>query len=88
MATTNQTFPFPHPTLTRIQGEPDADSVEQLKSEVYANVQCVSSPFGGGNHGHLGAVTDAITYEELTGQNVPYDALLQPALPVVYAHLT
>ena len=89
MATTNQPFPFPHPVLTRIIGEPDADSVEQLKSEVYANVQSISSPFGGGIHGHLGAVTDAITYQRLSGQNVPYNKPVQPPLPAVnIGHLT
>ena len=78
MATTNQTFPFPHPTLTRIQGEPDADSVEQLKSEVYANVQCVSSPFGGGNHGHLGAVTvDSIETVNKDESRDPSDDLVR-----------
>ena len=44
---------FDIPVLTKIQGEPTADSLILLKRELKANASSVYSNLGGGTHGHL-----------------------------------
>ena len=58
---------FPHKTLTKIEGQPTYADFHQLREEIYRNALSSKSPFGGGNHGHMGAVMDGITYTIETG---------------------
>ena len=44
---------FEIPVLTKIQGEPTADSLILLKQKLKANASSVYSNLGGGTHGHL-----------------------------------
>ena len=44
---------FEIPVLTKIQGEPTADSLIVLRRELKANASSVYSNIGGGTHGHL-----------------------------------
>ena len=53
---------FPHKTLTKIEGQPTYSDFILLREELYRNALSSKSPFGGGNHGHLGACMDDITY--------------------------
>jgi hypothetical protein len=63
MTPVSTTFPqFPYPVLTPIVGRPNALSVNNLISQVYANAGSVDSPRGGGTNGCLWAVVSAIGY--------------------------
>ena len=53
---------FPHKTLTKIEGQPTYADFHQLREELYRNALSSKSPFGGGNHGHMGAVMESMTY--------------------------
>ncbi len=67
---------FAHPTLTPIQGEPDADALITLKNQLKANAGTVPSNLGGGNHGHLGLVLSPATYALVA--NTPFDTPIHP----------
>jgi hypothetical protein len=62
------TFPFPHPVLTAIVGKPTAQTIKQLRKEIYANARSVHSARGGGLHGHLGIAMMVATYTVRAGQ--------------------
>ena len=47
---------------TPITGEPDFESLQQMKNEIKANAQSVPSTLGGGNHGMLGLVLTPVEY--------------------------
>lgn len=53
---------MPHPSLTRIIGEPDYQSLDRLYKEIKANAFSIHSTLGGGNHGHLGMVLTPVAY--------------------------
>jgi len=53
---------MPHPTLTRIEGEPDYASMSIVREELTRNAIASKSTFGGGKHGHYGSITDPATY--------------------------
>ena len=55
---------------TKIQGEPSYDDIRQLCTVIYQNAASMNSSSGGGLHGHLGMVMDALTYATLT--NTPW----------------
>ena len=65
---------LPHPTLTAILNEPTAKDINLLRTEIYTNASSVPSTLGGGNHGHLGTVTDAAYYLELSNQLLAFTA--------------
>ena len=67
-----------HTPLTKIDGRPTFASMATLLGEVYANAMSVASNNGGGEHGHLGAITTAAEYQTLSNQNV---AFVHPTLP-------
>ena len=71
---------FAHPTLTPIQGEPDADALITLKNQLKANASSVPSNLGGGNHGHLGLVLSPAAYALVSNT-----AFVTPAHPGVLA---
>ena len=58
---------FPHKTLTKIEGQPTYSDFFTLREELYRNALSSKSPFSGGNHGHLGACMDIVTYTIKTG---------------------
>ena len=64
----------PHPTLTAILNEPTAKDINLLRTEIYTNASSVPSTLGRGNHGHLGTVTDAAYYLELSNQLIAFMA--------------
>ena len=56
----------------------------RLRKELYRNALSSKSPFGGGNHGHLGACMGALTYSIETGGvnwTVPDSAGMFPLFP-------
>ena len=67
---------FPHQAFTPIHGEPDYPSLRKLRAKVYANAAAVTSSFGGGNHGNLGAVMPDPQYFQKTGHH--FDPGLDP----------
>ena len=75
---------FPHKTLTKIEGQPTYADFHQLREELYRNALSSKSPFGGGNHGHMGAVMESMTYTiETNGAtwNVPATSGMFPTFP-------
>ena len=50
----------------KISGEPSYNDIRQLRATIYQNAASVDSPFGGGNHGHLGMVMEETTYASLS----------------------
>ena len=53
---------MPHPTLARINGEPDYALMSIVREELTRNAIASKSTFGGGEHGHYGSITDPATY--------------------------
>ena len=74
---------FPHKTLTKIEGQPTYADFHIIREESFRNALSSKSPFGGGNHGHKGACTDALTYTTESGVawNVPATAGIFPVFP-------
>ena len=75
---------FPHKTLTKIEGLPNYADFHLLREELYRNALSSKSPFGGGNHGHIGACMDATAYTIETGGavwTVPPSAGMFPTFP-------
>ena len=68
---------FRHGNLTKIEGNPTYENIQQLYKEVKANAASVPSTLGGGNHGHLGLVQDNTTYARIS----PNAAYIRPTLP-------
>ena len=44
-------FPFPH--ITKVEGQPTYETIEELNSQLNANAASVQSDLGGGALGHL-----------------------------------
>ena len=61
---------FEIPVLTKIQGEPTADSHILLKRELKANASSVYSNLGGGTHGHLFLVVPPAQFNLLSNAAV------------------
>ena len=59
---------FEFPELTKLQGEPNAESLYKLRNELKANAQAVTSSLSDGDHGHLALVLSATQYALLTDQ--------------------
>jgi hypothetical protein len=53
---------FPYPELTVIVGKPTNSDIQALKRQVYTNARSVTSPRGGGRHGHLAIVMTPAAY--------------------------
>ena len=47
---------FPHPSLQRVEGEPDYASINAIMQQLYKNAATIPSSLGGGAHGHIGLV--------------------------------
>ena len=74
---------FEYPVLTKVQGEPDFDSLRTLHNEIKANALSVTSTLGGGAHGHLGLVLSLADYARIT--MVPYLRLPHPGQLTIVA---
>ena len=55
------------PALTPIKGKPTNLTIKQLRRKLYANARAIPSTQGGGQHGHLGKIMNAVAYTTLTG---------------------
>ena len=75
---------YPYPTLTKITGEPTYTSINILQREIYANALAIDSPFGGGQHGHLGVVMDNASYANAVA-GVVFNAPVHPGNAPVHA---
>jgi hypothetical protein len=62
MSDSSNSYPFPHPILTKIDGKPNAASIKLLTKEVYANAKSVHSVHGGGLNGHFRLAMPVATY--------------------------
>ena len=63
---------FEFPELTKLQGEPDSESILKLRNELKANAKSVYSNLSDGAHGHLALVLSATQYALLTnGSSCP-----------------
>jgi hypothetical protein len=59
---------FEFPELTKLQGEPKAESLYKLRNVLKANAQAVTSSLSDGAHGHLALVLSTAQYALLTHQ--------------------
>jgi hypothetical protein len=59
---------FEFPELTKLQGEPNAESILKLRNELKANAQAVYSNLSDGAHGHLALVISDAQYANITAQ--------------------
>jgi hypothetical protein len=59
---------FEFPELTKLQGEPNSESLFKLRNELKANSQSVYSNLSDGAHGHLALVLSDAQYILLTAQ--------------------
>jgi hypothetical protein len=57
---------FEFPELTKLQGEPNAESLLKLRNELKANAKSVYSNLSDGTHGHLALVISDAQYTLLT----------------------
>jgi hypothetical protein len=69
---------FEFTDLTKVQGEPDSESLYRLRNELKANAQSVYSNLSDGLHGHLGLVLPPTQYALIT--NVPFVRPTHPGL--------
>ena len=67
---------FPHPTLQRVEGEPDYAAINTIMQQLYKNTATISSSLGGGAHGHIGLVVEPTLYSSLSA--MAYDAPSAP----------
>jgi hypothetical protein len=67
---------FEFPELTKIHGEPNSETLFQLRNQLKANAQAVYSNLSDGAHGHLTLVLTAAQYALIT--NSPF---IRPAHP-------
>jgi hypothetical protein len=59
---------FEFPELTKLQGEPNAESLLKLRNELKANAQSLYSNLSDGAHGHLALVLSDAQYALLTNE--------------------
>eukprot|EP00957_Ditylum_brightwellii_P182933 13934715-Ditylum_brightwellii.AAC.1 len=67
---------FPNKVPTRIMGDPDYESINALKMELYANVGAVPTPLGGGTHGYVSLIMNDALYQRVT--TATYTPLTKP----------
>ncbi len=78
---------MPHPTLTRIKGEPMHKQVKLVIRELTANLMAVSCPWGH-EKGHLGLLQDPIIYLACNGAQFDIPTAKPPAYPTVPTRAT
>eukprot|EP00957_Ditylum_brightwellii_P107644 8212321-Ditylum_brightwellii.AAC.1 len=57
---------FLHPTLQRVDREPDYAVIYTLMQQLYKNAATISSSLGGGAHGHIGLIMEPTLYSSLS----------------------
>eukprot|EP00957_Ditylum_brightwellii_P112752 8595417-Ditylum_brightwellii.AAC.1 len=57
---------FPNKTITRMDVEPNYDSINELCMQLYGNASAITTGLGGGGHGHIGHVMDPALYATLS----------------------
>jgi hypothetical protein len=75
---------FPHPTLTKLQGQPANKSLQLLQKQLYANAMANFSTRGGGNNGHLAQVMPAAEYIIRT-EGIPFEPPIHPGEVPIHA---
>ena len=70
-------------TLTNIQGWEDYKRMCIAHEELFRKVIAIKSTFGGGNHGHIGSVSNPALYHTESGHNwtVPESGGVYPVFP-------
>ena len=59
---------FKHPTLTKIEDEPDYKQMCIVREELFRNAITIKSTFGGKKHGHLRSIQRPAVYQTEAGQ--------------------
>ena len=78
---------FPFPTIPKLTGLPTYESIRSIHMKLKSNAASIPSTLGGGNHGLLGLVLAAATYQLFTGH--AFVMPLNPgAVPVIPAGAT
>ena len=74
---------FKHPTLTKIEDEPNYDQMCIVREELFRNAIAIKSTFGGRKHGHLGSVQQPAVYQTEAGQawTIPASGGMYPTFP-------
>eukprot|EP00957_Ditylum_brightwellii_P166379 12665602-Ditylum_brightwellii.AAC.1 len=64
---------FLHPTLQRIEGEPDYAAINTIMQQLYENTATILLGLGGGAYGHIGLVMKPTLYSSffVTACNAP-----------------
>eukprot|EP00957_Ditylum_brightwellii_P153161 11658147-Ditylum_brightwellii.AAC.1 len=57
---------FLHPTLQRVEGEPDYAAINTTMQQLYKNAATIPLSLGGGAHGHIGLVMEPTLYSSLS----------------------
>ena len=75
---------FINKSLPLCPGEPTYNHYVKVRKMLYRNLRQIKSPFGGGTHGHLGAIQSVQMYanSSATAWIVP---ISQPAVPIIPA---
>ena len=66
------------------EGEPNYTHFVKVRNMIFRNLRQIKSPFGGGAHGHLGAVMNPVKYITLTAGTdwtVPQSSPAVPTIP-------
>jgi hypothetical protein len=53
---------FPHPILPTVQGEPDYQTIHDIRKSLQANSRAIDAHLGGGTLGHLGLIGSDASY--------------------------
>jgi hypothetical protein len=78
---------MPHPSLTRIKGEPTHKQVKIVLRELTAMLMAVSCPWGH-EKGHLGLLQDPAIYQARNGATFTIPDAKPPAYPVILVGAT
>jgi hypothetical protein len=64
---------FPHPILPTVQGDPDYQTIHDIRKLLQANARAIDTHVGGGALGHLGLIFSDAAYAivALTGKHGP-----------------
>ena len=73
---------YPHPILTKIHGLPTFNKLKILEDEICVNAGSIKSLEGGGAHGHIGMVINAVKYATISG--TVWTDPIEPAAPTYY----
>ena len=79
---------FPNATIPKIDGQPDYESLNNIRRLLKENAASVPSTLGGGIFGHLGLIVSAATYTGIA-PDTPYVTPANPgAIPPIAATAT